>query len=180
MSLSPSSSWLGLRLGWALLFLGACQAALTAAEPIRLEALLVWATNDGSSPKPEHKPIVPELKKKFESMPFKWKNYFEEKRVAFSIVTNQYTKVEINGGCYFDVKDLGEQRVKVKLYGKDKEVIRHEKPLPPGETLIFAGDDKNDHSQSAWFIVIRHETKSSGTSPALIPNPSPAPAKQVK
>lgn len=144
-------------------------AAVVRAADIKLEALLVWATNDGTSPKPEHKPIGPELKKKFDSMPFKWKNYFEEKKVPFGIVTNQYTKVEINKGCYFDVKDLGESRIKVKLYGKDKEVIRHEKPLPKGETLIFAGDDKNDNSQSAWFIVIRHETAPAPAKPAAAP-----------
>ena len=150
----------------ASVLLTAAPGVLRAAD-IRLEALLVWATNDGSSPKTEHKPIPPELKKKFDSMPFKWKNYFEEKKVSFGITTNQYTKVEINKVCYFDVKDLSESRIKVKLYGKDKEVIRHEKPLPKGETLIFAGDDKNDNSQSAWFIVIRHETA----------KPAPAPAK---
>ncbi len=162
-----SASWVWMTL--VLLNLGVWIAE--AADPIKLEALLVWATNEGSSPKPEHKPIEGELKKKFESMPFKWKNYFEEKRVAFSIVTNQYTRVEINKSCIFDSKDLGDSRVKVKLYGngKDKEVIRHEKPLPKGETLIFAGDDKNDHSQSAWFIVIRHDT--------VPPAPAPAPAK---
>jgi hypothetical protein len=155
-----------------LALLAVCLAGghLLAAD-IKLEALLVWATNDGSSPKPEHRPIDPDLKKKFENMPFKWKNYFEEKRVPFSIATNAYTKVEINNTCYFDVKDLGECRVKVKLYGKNKEVIRHEKPLPDGETLIFAGDDKNDHSQSAWFIVIRHNKAVAATAPA------PAPAK---
>lgn len=149
----------------ALLILSLASGAVFAAD-IKLEALLVWATNDGSSPKPEHRPIDPDLKKKFENMPFKWKNYFEEKRVPFNIATNAYTKVEINNTCYFDVKDLGEARIKVKLYGKDKEVIRHEKPLPNGETLIFAGDDKNDHSQSAWFIVIRHNNPASPAKPA--------------
>lgn len=149
----------------AVVFLSGTPLVLRAAD-IRLEALLVWATNDGSSPKPEHKPISPELKKKFDSMPFKWKNYFEEKKVSFGITTNQYTKVEINKSCYFDVKDLNDSRIKVKLYGKDKEVIRHEKPLPSGETLIFAGDDKNDHSQSAWFIVIRHEPAKPAGAPA--------------
>ncbi|MBM3844991.1 MAG: hypothetical protein FJ405_01725 [Verrucomicrobia bacterium] len=139
----------------ALLVLAASLGNLRASD-MPLEALLVWGTNDGSSPKPEHKLLDGDLRKKFDAMPFKWKNYFEEKRVAFRIGTNQYTRVTINGSCSFDVKDLGSPRVKVKLYGLDKEVVRHEKPLPAGETLIFAGDDKNDKSQSAWFIVIQH------------------------
>lgn len=146
----------------ALCLLASAGSALAA--DTQLEALLVWGTNDGSSPKPEHKPIDMSLKKQFEAMPFKWKNYFQEKQVSFSINTNQYTRVEINKDCAFDVKCLGEPRIKVKLYGQNKEVIRHEKPLGAGETLIFAGDDKNDKSQSAWFIVIRH------------PNSKPAPA----
>ena len=141
----------------ALMMVGLLAATgVSLASDIELEALLVWGTNDGSSPKPEHKPLEASLKKQFEAMPFKWKNYFQEKQVGFQINTNQYTRVEINKDCAFDVKCLGAPRIKVKLYGKHKEVIRHEKPLGAGETLIFAGDDKNDNSQSAWFIVIRH------------------------
>ena len=143
----------------AFCFLLSPIAALAQATP--MEALLVWGTNDGSSPKPEHKPIGANLKKQFDVMPFKWKNYFEEKRTQFSVNTNQYTRVDFNKNCSLDVKCLGASRIKVKMYGKDKdgkdkEVVRHEKPLGPGETLIIAGDDKNDNSQSAWFIVIRH------------------------
>ena len=57
----------------ALIILGLGGSFLHAAE-IKLEALLVWATNDGSSPKPEHKPIEADLKAKFEKVPFKFKN----------------------------------------------------------------------------------------------------------
>ena len=161
---------LGVVRGSLLLLLSVVLTAggLRAAD-IRLEALLVWATNEGSSPKPEHRPIEAELKNKFDKVPFKFKNYFEEKRVPFALTlgATNYTRVTINDGCYFDSRDLGNSRVKVKLYGKNKEVIRHEEPLPPGETLILAGDAKDDHSQSAWFIVIRH---------ARVATPAPKPA----
>ncbi|MBI1840478.1 MAG: hypothetical protein HYR88_06445 [Verrucomicrobia bacterium] len=159
-----------------------CPAAAWA-QDTPMEALLVWGTHDGSSPKPEHKPIGPILKKQFEVMPFKWKNYFEEKRVQFSINTNHYTRVDFNKNCSFDVKCLGASRIKVKLYGKDKEgkdkeVVRHEKPLGPGDTLIIAGDDKNDNSQSAWFIVIRHPAPPAApAAPAKPVAPAPQPKK---
>ena len=166
-----------------LAFLALCillGPASALAQNTPMEALLVWGTHDGTSPKPEHKPIGPILKKQFEVMPFKWKNYFEEKRVQFSVNTNQYTRVDFNKNCSFDVKCIGASRIKVKLYGKDKdgkdkEVVRHEEPLGPGGTLIIAGDDKNDNSQSAWFIVIRHPAPVAASSSPSAPAKPAAP-----
>ena len=48
-----------------------------AAEPnLKLEALLIWGTNDTQSPDPKHKPVTPEVRKKLEELPFKWTSYF--------------------------------------------------------------------------------------------------------
>ena len=53
--------------------------------------------------------------------------------------------------CYIEVKDKGESRVTVKLYGEGKLVSRVDKPLPKGETVAIAGDTKDG---SAWLVVV--------------------------
>jgi len=49
------------------------------------------------------------------------------------------------------VKDKGETRVTVKLYGEGKFAKRWTAPLPKGETVVIAGDDKNGTPGWWWF-----------------------------
>ena len=78
-------------------------------------------------------------------------NFFEVNRQTFAVTTN-YTKVVMSKQCSIEVKDTGDSRIKVKMFGEGKEVSRIEKSLPKGETLIISGDNKN---QSAWLIIIK-------------------------
>ena len=36
---------------------------------LKLEAQLLWGTNDGTSPNPKHKPVGPEIRKKLKELP---------------------------------------------------------------------------------------------------------------
>jgi hypothetical protein len=117
----------------------------------KLEAQLLWATDDAKSPDPHHKPVDPVLDKKLKSIPLKYKNYFEVRRQTFVITDKDYSKVEMSKQCYIEVKDKGENRVTVKLYGEGKLVKRLDSPLPKGETVTIAGDDKNG---TAWLVVV--------------------------
>jgi hypothetical protein len=117
----------------------------------KLEAQLLWATDDAKSPDPHHKPVDPVLDKKLKSIPLKYKSYFEVKRQVFVINDKDYSKVEMSKHCYIEVKDKGENRVTVKLYGEGKFVKRLDGPLPKGETVTIAGDDKNG---TAWLVVV--------------------------
>lgn len=134
-----------------LALLVACPSLATLAVERRLEARLVWATDDEKSPDPSHKPLDGVLAKKLKAMPLKYKNYFEVRRQAFTINDREYVKVEMSKQCYIEVKDKGENRVTVKLYGEGKLAKRVDSALPKGETITMAGDDKNG---TGWLVIV--------------------------
>lgn len=155
------------RLGFALLFFSATLCASLAAER-KMEARLIWGTNEEKSPDSKHKPLEGELARKLHDMPLKWKNYFEVNRRIFTISDSAYTNVVMSKQCTIEVKDKGANNVTVKLYGEGKPVRRVDKPLPKGEVLTIGGDDKNN---SAWFITVR---------PVSAESKSPVPVKEIK
>jgi hypothetical protein len=164
-----------IRLGFTALIFGTLLTAVTAAER-KMEARLIWGTNDDKSPNPNHKPLDGELAKKLREMPLKWKNFFEVNRQVFTITDQRYTNIVMSKKCAIEVKDKGANNVTVKLYGEGKQVNRVDKPLPKGEVLTIGGDAKDNN---AWFITVRPvngDSKSIDTrrDPAIA---KPAPAK---
>lgn len=118
----------------------------------QMEARLVWGTDHDKSDDPGLKPLDGALAKKLKNLPLKFKNYFEVTRQNFVINDKEYKKVEMSKKCYIEVKDKGESRVTVKLYGEGKLVRRVDDPLPKGETLGIAGDTKDG---SAWLVIVQ-------------------------
>ena len=122
------------------------------AGPIKIEACLIWGCNDAPrTPDPKLKPAHVEIEKKLKGMPFSWKHYYAVHCTNF-VINADYTSAKMSDKCIIHVKDLGDSRIKVKMEGQGKDVARHEKPLPKGETLIFSGEAEN---KCAWFIVLR-------------------------
>jgi hypothetical protein len=159
----------------SLVFLAGLVAA--AAAERKMEARLIWGTNQEKSPDPAHKRLEGELAKKLGEMPLKWKNYFEVNRRIFTINDQIYTNIAMSKQCAIEVKDKGANNVTVKLYGEGKPVRRVDKPLPKGEVLTIGGDDKNN---SAWFITVRPvngDTRSSDPKRDAPVEPQPALAK---
>src|SRR5438477_11563314 len=74
---------------------------------LKLEAQLIWGTNDPQSPDPKHKPVESAVKKKLNDLPLKWTNYFEVNRKAFEVPLNGTTKAPLSEKCSLDVKNLG-------------------------------------------------------------------------
>lgn len=140
-----------IRFGFVAFVCSTMLCAAAAAER-KVEARLIWGTNDDKSPDPKHKPLDGELAKKLREMPLKWKNFFEVNRQIFAINTNSYTNVVMSKQCSIEVKDKGGNNVTVKLYGQGKQVNRVDKPLPKGEVLTIGGDAKDNN---AWFITVR-------------------------
>jgi len=140
-----------IRLGFVALVFSTLLCAATAAER-KVEARLIWGTNEDKSPDPTHKPLDGELAKKLHEMPLKWKNFFEVNRVVFTIHTNSYTNIVMSKQCSIEVKQKEGNNVTVKLYGQGKQVNRVDKPLPKGEVLTIGGDAKDNN---AWFITVR-------------------------
>ena len=123
-----------------------------AAAERKMEARLIWGTNEDKSPNPNHKPLDGELAKKLRDMPLKWKNFFEVNRQVFTITDQRYTNIVMSKKCSIEVKDKGGNNVTVKLYGDGKQVNRVDKPLPKSEVLTIGGDAKDNN---AWFITVR-------------------------
>ena len=139
-----------IRLGFPTLVWATTFGAIAADR--KMEACLIWGTNEDKSPNPSHKPLSGDLAKKLREMPLKWKNYFEVNCQVFAISTTNYSKVVMSKKCYIEVKDKGANNVTVKLYGDGKQVNRVDKPLPKGEVLTLGGDAKDNN---AWFITVR-------------------------
>jgi len=138
----------GLILGVALVFLS--QASVHAAD-LKLEATLVWGTNDEKSPDASHKPVDTVYAKKLAKY-FKWKNYFEVNRQTVTIPSRQSKRLTMSKQCVIEITELEGEPIEVKLYGEGKLLNKFTKALTKGEIVAIAGDDKNE---SAWFVMIK-------------------------
>jgi hypothetical protein len=143
-SFSPLLSLLYLASGLAGGVTWAC------AEEIKVEARLIWGTNDEKSQKPKHKPVDEETAKKLRKI-FKWKNYFIETAKQVTIPSRESRQIMMSPDCTIEVKELPGPPVEVKMIGKGKLINKTTKPLNHGEWFIIGGDDKNE---CAWFVII--------------------------
>jgi len=136
---------------WALaFFLLTCGVPPTSGAELKLEAKLIWATNDDKSPDPSHKPVDPATAEKLRKV-FKWKNYFIVNRLVKVVPSRGSNRFELSKQCTIEIRELEGPRVEVKLIGDGKEVHKTTKALSKGEWFTYAGDDKNE---SAWFVII--------------------------
>jgi len=120
------------------------------AAELKLEAKLIWATNDEKSPDPDHKAVDAATAEKLRKV-FKWKNYFVVNRVVKVVPSRGVNRFELSKQCTVEIRELEGPRVEVKLIGQGKEVHKTTKSLTKGESFTYAGDDKNE---SAWFVII--------------------------
>src|SRR5882762_8524857 len=90
--------------------------AEASAADLKVEARLVWGTNEDKSPNRDHKPVDSALANKLRKV-FKWQNYFEVNRQIATVAQNQTTNINMSSKCVLEVKNLGNSRVEVKLIG---------------------------------------------------------------
>ena len=135
----------------ALVF-GCGLAAAVAAEELKLEATLVWGTNEAQSPDPKHKPVCAEVEKKLNTLPLRWQHYFEVKRQKFVVPDAGTQKVNMSKDCQIVVKNLGKGGVEMNVIGKGESVGRIKQRLPKGEVLVTGGNAANF---TGWFIVLQ-------------------------
>ncbi len=111
---------------------------------------LIWGT-DGE--KPKDKPLK-EVDSKFQEKLkgiFKWKNYYEVNRQSIALAKDGSQKVKLSEKCDIQLKDLGNSRVEIHLFGEGKPVVKKAQTVVIGEPIVLAGDSKND---TAWFVVL--------------------------
>jgi hypothetical protein len=147
---SSHVTWLG-GLAAVFILLGLTGADAHAGD-MKLEAQLIWGTNDEKQSDPDLKAVDQKLEKKLKKSPFKWKNYFEVNRKKFSVAKDASEKVELSKDCEIKVRNLGNNTVELTLYGKGKSVGTIKQELPKGELLMMGGNAEN---LTAWFVVLR-------------------------
>jgi hypothetical protein len=140
-----------LPLGLGCLLALAAWPSAVAAE-IKLEAQLIWGTNDKQSPNPDHKPVDAEVEKRLKKLPFKWQHYFEVNRKQFSVPEGETKKVVLSKDCEIKVRNAGKGVVEVQLFGKGELVSKISQALPKDEWLVTGGNAANFTS---WFVVLR-------------------------
>src|SRR5208337_1532969 len=95
-------------LAWAVLSLLVCsqftEKAIAADPGLKLEAQLIWGTNDPQSPDPSHKPVDSDVLKKLAALPLKWSNYFSVNRKGFNVPLTTTCKVPLSEKCRMEVK----------------------------------------------------------------------------
>jgi len=128
----------------------ACTAVQSNAADMKLEAQLLWGTDDAKSPNPKHKPIDANLKKKLKQL-LKWSNYFEETRKRLDVPLGATRRLALSDMCEIEVKNIDGNRVEVTHFGRGKKVGTRIQPLPKGETLVLGG---NAPDATAWLIVL--------------------------
>jgi hypothetical protein len=151
MKLLPSlATWPG-RIA-AILILLALTGAHAFAGDMKLEAQLIWGTNDEKPSDPNLKPVAPEVERKLKKLPFKWKNYFEVTRKEFVVSKNGSDAVVLSKDCEITVRNPEGDTLEVTLVGKGKTVGKITQSLPKGELLVTGGNAENS---TAWFVALR-------------------------
>ena len=132
----------------SLLLLGAVSVH---ASELKLQAQLIWGTNDPKPPKPEHKPVDEATSQRLRKV-FKWKSYFIVNSQTKIVPSRGSNRFKLSDDCTVEITELEGPKVEVKLIGKGVPVHKSTKELQKGEWFVYSGDDKNE---SAWFIIIR-------------------------
>lgn len=121
-------------------------------KAFKIQAILIWGTNDEKSPNPKHKPVDAEVAKKLKELPLKWTHYFEETRKTLSLPLNSPRKEALSPDCVIEVKHTGKSKIEVCFIGKGQQVVKQSQDLPKDETLVVAGNAPN---QTAWLVFIK-------------------------
>ena len=127
-------------------------AARAEAGDMKLEAQLIWATNDKQDPNPKHKPVAAEIQAKLDQLPLKWANYFEVNKMGLDIPKGEARKVKLSDKCEVEIKNLDGTKVEVALLGKGDPVWKRMQALPKGEILVLGGNAPNS---TAWLVALK-------------------------
>lgn len=149
MILTRFSSRRGRLLFLALVFLLAAVGAH--AEEIKLEAKLIWASNESKSPKKEHKPVDDATTEKLRKICPQWKYFFAETNVVKTVPSRGSNRFVLSKECTLEITELEGPRVEVKLIGNGKPVHKIIKEIKKGGWFVYTGDDKHE---SAWIVIV--------------------------
>ena len=120
------------------------------ASELKLEAKLIWGTNDGNNPKKDQPPVDDVTAAKLRKV-FKWKHYFLVNKQTKVIPSRGSNKFKLSEDCTVEITELEGPRVEFQVIGKGIPVHKTIKELGKGEDFVYSGNDKNE---TAWFVMI--------------------------
>ena len=129
------------------LFLALVFACPLHAANLKMEAKLVWGSNE---PSKDHKPVDAAVAEKLQSS-FKWKYYYVMNTVVADIPSRETRKLKVSDPCTIEITELEGPKIEVKVIGKGVPVSKTVKQIVKGEFIIIGGDAEN---KCAWFVVL--------------------------
>jgi hypothetical protein len=156
---------------WRLFVVSLFAAVPAFAEELKIEAVLVWGTNDDKSPDPNHKLVDAKTAEELRKV-FAWKNYFEVSRKKGTVPSRGTNSFAVSKHCTVEIAELEGPKVGVLLIGKGKPQNRTIKTLSREEKFVLAGDVKDG---SAWFVIISQLDEKA----AAVANEKTAPAPKT-
>lgn len=153
MRLKPKSSRMFLRALLILIGVSAWEwqvATATAAPDAKVQAILVWGTDEVKPDKKSLKQLDGKLHEKLAKV-FKWQHYFEVSRKSSDLPAGKPQGLKLSDECSVEIKVLPDNIAEVKLIGKGKTLVTRRHSLAKAEALVLAGDDRNNN---AWFVVL--------------------------
>lgn len=127
-------------------------AARAQSSTLKIQAQLIWGSDEAKSPNPAHKPVAGDVLKRLKALPLKWTNYFEVNRKDVALAAKTTEKVVLSPKCAIEIRSLGGEEVEVALYGKGEKVVKRTQVLPKGEILVLGG---NAPGETAWLVVLK-------------------------
>ena len=145
---ATSLTWVGIAL-----VLVACGEFRAQAADMKLQAFLLWGTDDAKPPEGKtYKPVEPDIIQKLKDLPLKWTNWFEVNRKDFAVPQDTTKEMPMSEKCQVKVRNINGHEVEVSLIGKGKEVVKRKQSLPKGEMLVLGGNAPNS---TAWLVVLK-------------------------
>jgi len=135
------------------LVLLACAEVRAQAADMKLQAFLLWGTDDAKpSEGKAYKPVAPDILRKLKELPLKWTHWFEVNRKDVAVQQGAVNEVRMSEMCQVNVTKISGSEVEVLLIGKGKEVVKRKQSLPKGEMLVLGGNAPNS---TAWLVVLK-------------------------
>src|SRR5882724_8692216 len=79
---------------------------------LKVQVQLVWGTNESKPPEgKDYKPLDPDIEKKLQDLPLKWKHYFEVRRKVADVPPSATVKVPISDKCELEITRISESSV---------------------------------------------------------------------
>ncbi len=119
----------------------------------KFEAQLIWATNDKISPDSKHKPVDEDIRKKLETLPLTWTNYFTVNTTNVTVGKGEAKKIALSEKCSVEVKDVDGKKVEISLFGKKGDVCtRQTEPLAKNKIIVLGGNAPN---KTGWLVSVK-------------------------